>query len=131
MKNYLKIINIIILFIAIFSFMIVVSEVAFCASDTTSGEQQKVVTSASIPEKNAYSLTHMKKTGFKYTLFKFFIAMLGVIISIAAILFGLKLYKNFILKNNVKTDTIDYDKYLETPKDFKEAINLFLDKTDK
>lgn len=85
----------------------------------------------SIPEKNAYALTHMEKGGFKYGLFKFFIAMLGVLISCLAIFGGLKLYKKIILKGSAKFDNIDYNKTLESPKDFKEAINLFLDKTDK
>ncbi|MFA7659235.1 MAG: hypothetical protein WCY19_07360 [Candidatus Gastranaerophilaceae bacterium] len=86
---------------------------------------------ATIPEKNAYGLTHMEKTGFKYAFFKFFVAMAGVLVSALAIFFGLKFYKKFVLKSNAKLDEIDYDKTLESPKDFKEAINLFLDKTDK
>lgn len=85
----------------------------------------------SIPEKNAYALTHMEKGGFKYGLFKFFIAMAGVLISCLAIFGGLKLYKKILLKSSAKFDNIDYNKSLESPKDFKEAINLFLDKTDK
>lgn len=62
---------------------------------------------------------------------KFFGAMLGVAISSFAIFFGLKLYKKITLKNTSKSDNINYDKNLETPKNFKDAINLFLDKTDK
>lgn len=84
-----------------------------------------------IPEKNAYELAHMQQSGFKYAFFKFFAAMGGVLLSALAIFFGLKIYKKFILKNNLKMENIDYDKTLESPKDFKEAINLFLDKTDK
>lgn len=87
--------------------------------------------SESIPEKNLYELTHMEKKGVKYSLFKFLIAMAGVAFSALAIFAGLKLYKNFSLKHNEKFDNIDYDKNLESPKDFKEAINIFLDKTDK
>jgi len=85
----------------------------------------------SIPEKNAYGLTHMQKGGFKDSILKFFLAMLGVLISSGAIFMGLNFYKKFVLKNNAKIDDIDYNKTLESPKDFKEAINLFLDKTDK
>lgn len=92
-------------------------------------KQGKVPTT--VPEQNAYALSHMEKTGFKYTVFKFFISMIGVLVSALAIFIGLKLYKNFILKNNAKLNNIDYDKTLESPKDFKEAINLFLDKTDR
>lgn len=84
-----------------------------------------------IPEKNAYALTHMEKNGVQYAIFKFLIAMLCVIVSAGMIFFGLKLYQKFVLKNNGKFDSIDYDKMLESPKDFKEAINIFLEKTDK
>lgn len=84
-----------------------------------------------IPEKNAYAMNHMEKTGFKYGFFRFLLAMLGVLVSSGAIFLGLKLYKNVILKNNTKLDNLDYNKTLDSPKDFKEAINLFLDKTDK
>lgn len=86
---------------------------------------------ASIPAKNSYELEHMGKTGFKYAIFKFLVAMAGVLVSAAAIFAGLKFYKKFVLKNNSKLDNVDYNKTLNSPKDFKEAINLFLDKTDK
>lgn len=92
---------------------------------------QKTVNAPSIPEKNAYALTHMEKKGFKYTLFKFFMTMLGVIVSALAIFLGLKFYKKISLKKSLKQDNVDYDKLLESPNDFKDAINLFLDKTDK
>lgn len=65
------------------------------------------------------------------TLIKFFSAMFGVLVSILVIWLSLILYKKFMLKNNSKLDNVDYDKTLESPKDFKEAINLFLDKTDR
>lgn len=68
---------------------------------------------------------------FSIIILKFLIAMLGVLISAFAVWLGLKIYKEFILKNSSKSDSIDYEKTLESPKDFKEAINLFLDKTDK
>ena len=84
-----------------------------------------------IPERNAYELTHMQKGGFQESLLKFFLAMLGVLVSSGAIYLGLKLYKKLVLKNNAKLDDVDYNKTLESPRDFKEAINLFLDKTDK
>lgn len=64
-------------------------------------------------------------------LIKFFISMLGVLLSALAIWLGLKLYKKFILEKNSKLDNIDYDTTLESPNDFKEAINLFLYKTDR
>jgi len=73
----------------------------------------------------------IEKRGMKYNLFKFCTGMLGVLISSLTIFFCLKLYKKFFLKNKSNQENIDYDKTLESPKDFKEAINLFLDKTDK
>lgn len=84
-----------------------------------------------ISQKNAYAAEKTEKTGFKYAIFKFFMAMLGVLVSSLAIFGGLKLYQKFVLKNDAKLNNIDYDKTLESPKDFKEAINLFLHKTNK
>lgn len=82
-----------------------------------------------IPQKNAYKLRH---TGAKYSaLVKFTATMFWVLVSAAIIFLGLKTYQKIALKGNVKADKIDYEKSLESPKDFKEAINLFLDKTDK
>lgn len=82
-------------------------------------------------QKNSYELAHMGENSPKSKILKFFIAMLGVLLSAAAIFGGLKFYKKFILKNNSKNDKINYEKTLESPKDFKEAINIFLEKTDK
>lgn len=84
-----------------------------------------------IHQKNAYAADKTEKTGFKYAIFKFLMAMLGVLVSSLAIFGGLKLYQKFVLKNDAKLSNIDYDKTLESPKDFKEAINLFLHKTNK
>ena len=67
----------------------------------------------------------------KKGLSKFFMAMLGVFISSIIIFAGLKLYIKLVLKNKRNSDNINYDKDLESPKNFKEAINLFLKKTDK
>lgn len=72
-----------------------------------------------------------KTSGFKDIMIKFLSAMSGVLVSSLAIFLGLKFYKKSILKNNAKFNNIDYDKTLDSPKDFKEAINLFLDKTNK
>lgn len=144
MKKLLKLLKLTIIFIAIFSTFIVISgeSKAFAASNTSTSssvaqDTQKVQAdsktkqSATIPEKNAYKVTHMQPKGFKYAIFKFFLAMLGVLVSAVAIFAGLKLYKKLALKTNAKFDSIDYDKTLESPKDFKDAINLFLDKTDR
>lgn len=87
---------------------------------------------ASIPQKNAYALTHLnKQDDFKVNALKFLLAMLGVLVSALTLFLVLKLYKKVTLKNNLNLGDIDYDKTLESPKDFKEAINIFLDKTDK
>lgn len=84
-----------------------------------------------MPQKNAYAADKAEHTGIKYAFFKFLMAMLGVLVSSLAIYGGLKLYKKLVLKNDAKLNNIDYDKTLESPKDFKEAINLFLHKTNK
>lgn len=94
-------------------------------------KQKSDVKLPSKPRYNHYSGEETGKTGFKYAIFKFLMAMLGVLISSLAIYGGLKLYKKLVLKNDAKLNNIDYDKTLESPKDFKEAINLFLHKTNK
>lgn len=105
------------------------------AAQTATSDKQLPPTDAkkpaAIPQKNAYALEHMEKTGFKYAIFKFLLAMLGVLISCLAIFGGLKFYKKIVLKSDLKHTEIDYDKTLESPKNFKEAINLFLHKTNK
>lgn len=136
MKNLLRIRNLAIIFIAIFSILAFSKGESFAfALENTSGVEatvsQEDSASQSIIEKNAYELSHMQKTGYKYRVYKFFTAMFGVLVSVIAIYLGLKLYKKVALKNNEKLDNIKFDKSLESPKDFKEAINLFLDKTDK
>lgn len=140
MKKHLKALNLILILIVIFSTFVFI-RVDSLALDfqapvvqTSTGNNQtesNTIKSSTIPEKNAYAITHMKKTGFKYGIFKFFMAMIGVLVSSLAIFLGLKVYKKLILKNDAKSNNIDYDKTLESPKDFKEAINLFLNKTNK
>lgn len=142
MKKHQKILNLLIIITTICSILALTRIECFAQNNLISQSQQETVQQQndpaeqinapkSIPEKNAYELTHMKKSGFKYVMLKFFFAMIGVLISAFAILLGLKIYKKFVLKNDAKFDTINYDKTLESPKDFKEAINLFLEKTDK
>ncbi len=136
MKNLLKFRNFAIIFVAIFSIFVFSRGESFAfAQENPPGVEKSVSQDNSAPqsilEKNAYELSHMQKTGYKYGIYKFFTAMFGVLVSIIAIYFGLKLYKKIALKNNEKLDNIKFDKSLESPKDFKEAINLFLDKTDK
>lgn len=140
MKKHLKILNLIFVLTIIFSTLVFTGVESFAldfqvpAVQTTTGNKQSennAIKPSTIPEKNAYAITHMKKTGFKYGIFKFFMAMVGVLVSSLTIFLGLKGYKKFILKNDAKINNIDYDKTLESPKDFKEAINLFLNKTNK
>lgn len=104
MKKHLKIINL------IFIFAIFAQNICFAA-------EQAVQQSA--------------QDGFRFVILKFVIAMAGVLISAAAIFFGLKLYKKFVLKNDTKIEESVYNSSLESPKDLKEAINIFLEKTDK
>ena len=62
--------------------------------------------------------------------FKFILAMLWVCISSAIIFIILLSYKRLILKGKPITPTYEStEQSLETPKNFKEAIKLFLDKT--
>lgn len=82
-------------------------------------------------QKNNVAFNHPEEKGFSYAIYKFLMAMLGVVISAIAIFLGLKVYKKFILRNDTKHENIDYNKSLTGPRDFKEAINIFLAKTDK
>ncbi|MCQ2789659.1 MAG: hypothetical protein MJ229_04685 [bacterium] len=84
----------------------------------------------SIPEKNINTLKNMDKNSTKYKVFKFFISMLGVVISVLAIYGGLKLYKTIISRASLFPKQPKYDNTLETPTDFKTAINMFLKKTE-
>lgn len=87
---------------------------------------------STIPQKNAYALTHLnKQDDFKAGVLKFLMAMVGVLVSVLVIFLVLKFYKKVMLKNNLNLGNIDYDKTLESPKDLKGAINIFLDKTEE
>lgn len=87
-----------------------------------------------VTTKAAENLKKPEKIDFKYSLIKFYWAMLGVFVSALAIFLGLKVYQKLILKNgsfSSSANNFDYENSLDSPKDFKEAINLFLHKTDK
>lgn len=101
------------------------------SAPTTSQTPQTQSKPQNIPQKNAYKITHLPQHSLKASLFKFIVAMLCVLISSLTILMGLKFYKKLGLKNKSKADNINYNKSLDSPKDLKEAINLFLEKTDK
>lgn len=79
----------------------------------------------------AFAADNSGPVNFKYAFIKFLLAMLGVLFSSLAIWASLKIYKKLVLKNDAKQSETDYDKTLESPKNFKEAINLFLNKTNK
>lgn len=113
------------------SVVVPATSTAVPAAQTTVADKpvNEVKQPTSLPQKNAYALE--KETGFKYAILKFLLAMLGVLLSSLAIFAGLKFYKKIVLKSDLKQTEIDYDKTLESPKNFKEAINLFLHKTNK
>lgn len=102
---------------------------AFAAQETVQKPAPNSVKGPqSIPEKNIYKLNHMDK---KNGLFSFFMAMLGVFVSAVIIFVSLKLYKKFAINKGSQSSNESYKTSLDSPKDFKEAINLFLNKTNK
>lgn len=85
----------------------------------------------SIPEKNVKEIEHFehKQNG----LLKFAIAMLWVFLSAGVIFVLLKLYQKFFMKRKnkmIEPDTFGQANSLDSPKTMKEALNLFLEKTD-
>lgn len=104
------------------------------ATTPTTTEQKHLLpqntSSKSMFEKNAYDINQIGKDGAKFTIAKFLLAMLGVGLSAVAIFFGLKIYQKFVL-NSMNKETKTDPNSLDSPKAFKEAINNFLDKTDK
>ena len=84
----------------------------------------------SIPEKNLNQLKNIGQNTPQNKFLKFIIAMIGVIFSGFAIYGGLKIYKNLILQKNSCIINPNDERSLESPKDFKTAINIFLKKTD-
>ena len=70
------------------------------------------------------------KRNYVNIVFKFILAMIWVCISSVIIFIILISYKKLILKGKPITPTYEsLEESLETPKNFKEAIKLFLDKT--
>lgn len=70
------------------------------------------------------------KRSYVSAIFKFILAMLWVCISSIIIFIILLSYKKLILKGKPITPTYESTEHtLDTPKNFKEAIKLFLDKT--
>lgn len=84
----------------------------------------------SIPEKNLNQLQNIGKDTPENKFLKFIIAMIGVAISALAIYGGLKLYKKIMESKGIYVSNPNDERSLESPKDFKTAINLFLNKTD-
>lgn len=60
---------------------------------------------------------------------KFLLAMGGVVISSLIIFVGLSLYNKFLLKKTTGIDKEIQGNSLSTPKNLKEAISSFLEKT--
>ena len=82
-------------------------------------------------ETEGYAAVSRKMFTSHPTLIKFFGSMCGVFLSALVIWGSLKLYQKLAAKSSSKLDNVDYSKTLESPKDFKEAITLFLNKTDR
>ncbi len=131
MKINQKILNLIIILSMVLSTIFFTKTDCFAFVNDASGAKTNVVTTVDKNSNHFNVKQKDEKNDFKDILIKFFMSMLGVLLSSVAIILGLKLYKKLILKNNSKLNNIDYDKTFDTPKDFKEAINLFLDKTNK
>ena len=92
------------------------------------------INAAPVEEKSVLSKELKKqtkpKTSITSILFKFLFAMLWVIISSIFIFLILIAYKKLILKGGSVLPTYEsLEHSLETPKNFKEAIKIFLDKT--
>lgn len=92
--------------------------------------QPEVIPPGAVPTEG-FVPKNAEPQGFQYSLLKFLTAMSGVLISAGAIFAGLKLYKKFVLKSGSSSSNSAEGTSLQSPKDFKEAINLFLDKTDR
>ena len=137
MKKQQKILKPVLLLLIAFSAIVFtqVKTIALVSSPPTA--QTKTVTApAIIPQskdniQNTENFEHKPKGNFKNALLKFFTAMFGVLISALSIFAGLKLYKKFALKNTQSPSGSTNNQSLQSPKDFKEAMNLFLDKTNK
>lgn len=148
MKKKLSFLNLSFIIIAIFSTLafarvenVSISSVAYAEQlqasqqvlqQTVNDKKNEQVDDApqSIPEKNIHTLKTMDKNSTKYKVFKFFVSMLGVAISALAIYGGLKLYKTIISRASLFPKEPKYDNTLETPTDFRTAINMFLKKTE-
>lgn len=71
------------------------------------------------------------RDNFQAIIMKFLIAMGGVLVSAVILFLVLKTYKKFFMQNGANFMEKDYANTLESPKNFKEAINIFLSKTNK
>lgn len=147
MKKILKTLNFRVVFVILFAFFALAQNETIYTSSVSAAEpilEQTAVSAQSgqgidkiqLSTKNkvfnkADSQSADQNANLKNKLIKFLTALFGVIVSSLTIFFVLKLYKKFGLKGNSDGANIDYSKTLESPKDFKDAINLFLDKTDK
>ena len=95
---------------------------------------QDAINNTTTPELNAVKKEIQKQTkprkSFVNIIFKFILALVWVCISSIIIFIILLSYKKLILKGKPVTPTYEStEQSLDTPKNFKEAIKLFLDKT--
>ena len=135
-----NLITVFVLFTILFTGSVAISSNAAIAEAvppqaTTSTSSQTTTNSVSttdesIPEKNASELEHFSKKGMQNGFVKFGFAMLGVLLSAIVIFFALKLYKKLGGKVVSAPDTFGVKNSLDSPSEMKDAINLFLDKTD-
>ena len=95
---------------------------------------QDAINNTKSPELNVIKKEIQKQTkpkkSFVNIIFKFILALVWVCISSIIIFIILLSYKKLILKGKPVTPTYEStEQSLDTPKNFKEAIKLFLDKT--
>lgn len=115
-------------------------EVQATTASTTGNETQVQSTNSADVDANSESQiqqaidkkvkSEKPKSHIVNTVFKFLLAMLWVCISSVVIFMILLSYKKLILKGKPVVPTYEStEETLDTPKNFKEAIKLFLDKT--
>ena len=93
--------------------------------------QQKVEPSKQTVKKESLPLKKEASSESKKSISRFFLAMIGVLLSSLAIFGGLKAYNHFASNKHSAFDNKKSKSSLESPKNFKESINSFLEKTDK
>src|SRR5574344_1265685 len=91
--------------------------------------QNSVGTADSIPEQNVKELEHFEHKDSGLVTFGF--SMLGVFISAGIIFLCLKIYQKYFMKKRTnQPDSFGQKDSLDSPKDIKSAVSLFIDKTE-